>query len=132
MSKLSRRTLANYAVEQLVAGKQANQLAKHLAAELIDSGRSSQVQFLLDDIIWQLEKHRLLVIGRITGARNLSPQLKNQLSNELKKITKAKEVILEENLDKSVLGGLRIETSEKIWDQTIARKLEIIKETARG
>jgi F-type H+-transporting ATPase subunit delta len=128
MIKLSRRALAAYAVEQLQAGKSVSGIAKRLAAGLKESGKANEVEFLINDVIWQLEQSQQLAIGKVTSAHSLSDQLKQALKLELKKITGAKEVSLREKVDKSVLGGLRVETAEHVWDDTVSRKLAELKE----
>jgi F0F1-type ATP synthase delta subunit len=50
------------------------------------------------------------------------------LISHIKQATGARDVVLEKNVDKSVVGGLRVETSNHVWDSTIARKLAELKE----
>lgn len=128
MNKTSRRALAYWAADQLTAGKSAASVAKHLAAVLKQAGMSGQVDFLINDIIWELEQRQALTVGKVTSARALSKQLQTALSAQIKKITGAKDVVLENKVDKSVIGGLRVETASRVWDGTVARKLTELKE----
>jgi F0F1-type ATP synthase delta subunit len=50
------------------------------------------------------------------------------LISQIKKATGAQAVVLEKTVDKSVIGGLRVQTSNHVWDSTIARKLIELKE----
>jgi len=128
MSKVSRRALAQWAADQLIAGEPAKGVAKHLAASLSEAGIDNQVDFLINDIEWELEQRGSLVVGKVTTAEPFSKQLETSLKTQLKKISGAKEVTLENQVDKSVLGGIRVETSKHVWDQTISRKLAELRE----
>jgi F0F1-type ATP synthase delta subunit len=128
MNKVSRRSLAQWAVDQLISGRPAATVAKHLAAVLMQSGMTHQVGFLIDDIAWELEQRQALAVSRVTSARALSKQVEKTLIGHIKQATGARDVVLEKNVDKSVIGGLRVETSNHVWDSTIVRKLAELKE----
>jgi F-type H+-transporting ATPase subunit delta len=128
MSKVSRRALARFAVDELLAGKSAQAVAKQLAATLIEDSRASEVELLSGDIAWELERRGELTIGRVTSATPLSQELARELASQLKKATNSKEVMLEQQIDKTVIGGVRIETSARVWDDTVAHKLTRIRE----
>jgi F0F1-type ATP synthase delta subunit len=128
MNKISRRSLANWAAQQLVEGQSAASVAKHLAAVLSQSKMTTQVDFLVSDIVWELEQRNVLTVGKVTSARPISRQLETALKAQIKKATKSNDVILEKNVDKSVMGGVRVETSNHIWDQTVSRKLSELRE----
>jgi F-type H+-transporting ATPase subunit delta len=127
MIKLSRRALAQWGAEQLLADKGARQIARHLVASLEESNRLSEIDFLLEDIAWELERRQALAIGKVTSAYPLTAKLETELKNYLKKSTGAQQVVLENNLDKSVIGGVRLETAGQVWDNTIKRKLSELK-----
>ena len=128
MSKISRRALARYGAQQLLAGKPADVVAKYLAAALASAAMTDQVDFLLGDISWELENQGQLAVGHIVSARSLSSQLQETIRNEVKLAAKTKAVLLEERIDKSVIGGVRIETSGQVWDSTVSRKLTNLRE----
>lgn len=128
MNKVSRRALSRYAADQLLAGHSAKAVAKSLAAQIVDSGNNIQPEFLLEDIAWELEDRQALAIGHVISATALTKELENALKAHLIKVTKAKEVVIESNIDKSVIGGVRIETSGRVWDGTVLRALSELKE----
>lgn len=128
MNKVSRRALSRYAADQLLAGHSAVVVAKSLAAQTVDSGSTIEVEFLLEDIAWELEHRRALAVGHVTSASALSDELDSALTAHLKTVTKADEVVLEKHIDKSVIGGVRIETSGRVWDTTVLRALAELKE----
>lgn len=128
-ARTSRRALARYAADQLLAGKRPAGLAKQLAAIMVESGHADDAEFLLGDIAWELEKRQALAIGRVTSASPLTKTLEAALKTQLKKATKAHEVLLEKQIDKALLGGLKVETSGRVWDLSVAHELSQLRET---
>jgi F0F1-type ATP synthase delta subunit len=128
MSKISRRSLAKWSAKQLAEGKSAAYISGHLAATLVEAGMAEQVDFLLNDILWELEQDKVLVVGKVTSVHQITRQLEESLAQQIKKATGAGSVLIEKSVDKSVLGGVRIETSNHIWDSTVLRKLSELKE----
>jgi F-type H+-transporting ATPase subunit delta len=129
MAKLSRRSLAKYAADQLVAGVSAKDIAKHLAAVLVETRRAAEAEFLASDIAWELEHRGLLAKATVISATPLSDELRRSVKRQIKKATKTDDVTLESQIDKSLIGGLRVETSTRIWDNTVRSKLTSLKDT---
>jgi F-type H+-transporting ATPase subunit delta len=128
MTKLSRRAIAAYAADQLLNARPAKSVAKELAALLAESGRKEEVDFLLEDIAWILEERQALVSAKVTSAKPLSAVLESEIKKMLKSQTGSKQIAVENNIDKSVIGGARIDTATKVWDYTVARQLSELKE----
>jgi len=128
MSKVSRRAISKYIATELATGKSSKKIAEKIAAYLVDSGKSSELDFLINDIYYELEKRGLLVNANITSAVELNNKIKSQITNQIKNVMSAKEVSIENNIDKSVIGGLRVETSTRVWDDTISNKLSNLSE----
>jgi len=128
MSKISRRSMAQYAANQLISGKKVVDIAKRLASLLVESGRAGELEFLLGDIKWELERRGELAAVSVTTAKPLTEILEAELKAQIKKALGAKEVQLEGKLDKSTLGGIRIETARRVWDSTVDRQLRDLRE----
>lgn len=128
MSQLSRRALARYAVNQLLQGQPVKLVARHLASVLILDKRSADTQLLLDDIAYELENNRHLAVGQISSAHELPSSLIVEVKNLIKHQTKVNQVILNQKIDKDVIGGLRLETSTRVWDKTVSHQLQQLKE----
>jgi F0F1-type ATP synthase delta subunit len=122
MNKLSRRQLAAYAADQLQAGQKAGPLAKELAAVLVTSRQ------LTDDIAWELERRGKLANAEVTSARQLSEAIRKQIVVHVKKAAKVETVVVSQTIDRSVIGGLRIDTAAHSWDKTVRRRLTDIRE----
>lgn len=128
MSGLSRRQLAQYAADQLLVGHSVKSVASHLGAVLVETRRTDEMELLLTDIAWELESRGKLAQAIITSATPLNDKLRRELNILVKKTAKVEQVRLQENVDKSVLGGLRVETAIHAWDKTVVRALTDIRE----
>lgn len=127
MATFSRRQLAIYGVNQLISKQSPTNISAHLAAALISSKRQKDAELLLDDIAEQLEDRGVLTQATVTSATALGPKLREQLAKQVRSATKVEHVFLEEEIDPMVIGGIRIETAIRTWDETIACKLSEIK-----
>ena len=128
MVKLSRRMLAVYGADQLLANKKPGLVAKELASVLVASRRQNQAELLADDIAWELEQRGQVANAKVVSARALSENMRKQISAHIKKASGVGSVILNEEIDKSVIGGVRIDTAIHSWDKTLKRKLIQIQE----
>ncbi len=128
--KVSRRALARYAADQLIAGVSAPVVARHLAAVLIDSQRQKEIQLLLADINYELQSRGRLAAATVTTASQLSAGLRSEIAGLIKKSSKVQQVILTEQIDKNIIGGVRIETAERTWDKTVIGQLDKLREAA--
>jgi F0F1-type ATP synthase delta subunit len=128
-AKVSRRSLARYAADQLLAGTAASIVARHLAATLIDSQRQKEADLLLTDISYELQSRGRLAAATVTTASQLSARLRSEVTDLVKKSSKVQQVILTEQIDKKIIGGVRIETAERTWDKTVIEQLNKLRET---
>jgi F0F1-type ATP synthase delta subunit len=128
MVKLSRRQLAVYGADQLLGNQTVDDVAAELAAVLVASRRQNQAELLASDIAWELEARGQVANAQVTSARSLSDNLRKQIINHVKHAAKVKRVIIDETIDQSVIGGVRIDTAAHSWDKTIKRKLTDIRE----
>lgn len=127
--KVSRRALARYAADQLLAGTTAQVVAKHLAATLLDSQRQKEADLLLADINYELQNRGRLAAATVTTASQLSAGLRSEIAGLVKKSAKVQQVILTEQIDKNIIGGVRIETPERTWDKTVISQLNKLRGT---
>jgi F0F1-type ATP synthase delta subunit len=125
---LSRRQLADYAANQLLDGAGSEKIARQLAAVLTETKRTHEAELLSKDIAWELERRGKVASANITSATPLSETLRSELTKFIKDTANVDEVNLQENIDKSVLGGLKIETAIHSWNKTVATKLRNIRE----
>jgi len=122
--KLSRRKLSDHVAMRLLKGDDAKIVIKELAAYLLDGRRTREAELIVRDI-----EARLLANGTAlvttTSARELSDESKRSIK-ELVKTEQpgVKDIILREQIDESVIGGVRIELPGKLADFTVKAKLD--------
>ncbi len=121
-SKLSRRKLADYAADQIAAGKSG--VLDQLAAHLIESGRTKEAELIVRDIQTALLSRGKAVVT-VTSARALSSEAKADIERFVKaQYENVQTIELIEQIDKSVLGGVRIDLPNAVLDATAKTKLE--------
>ncbi len=120
--RLSRRKIAAYVADKLVAGDKPAAALKEAAAYLLETGRTREQELLVRDIEDALAQ-RGVVVADVTSARALSGGIKAEIA----KLVGGKSLQLRERIDPSVLGGVRINVPGKQFDGTVRRKLTQLK-----
>ena len=120
--RLSRRKLAAYVADKLQAGASVSEVLREIAAYLIDTRRTRELELLVRDIEDALAA-RGVVVADITTAHALS----NELKSEINTLIGAKKLQIRETIDESVLGGVRIDIPGKRFDVTIRHKLTALR-----
>lgn len=121
-SKLSRRKIAEYAADQLMANKTS--VLDQLGAYLIESGRTKEAELVVRDIQTALLARGKAVVTAV-AARSLSAEAKRDIEQFVRShYEKVRDVELIEEIDKSVLGGVRITLPNAVLDSTAKTKLE--------
>ncbi|HEY8886654.1 MAG TPA: F0F1 ATP synthase subunit delta [Candidatus Microsaccharimonas sp.] len=124
--RLSRRSMAEYIAHSLVEGKSKKLLLQQLAAYLIDTRRTSELELIVRDIEFSLAE-KGIVLASIVSAFDLSAETKKELEAFVKTKTKAAQVSLSNIVDPNVLGGVKITIPGRELDQTVARQLTVLK-----
>lgn len=105
----------------------AKKATKELAALLIDQRLHGQVEDILVDISHEYTRVHGVIDAEARTAFPLSDSLKKELIERVKQSTGAKSVILHEEIDKSLLGGVVVKTSESELDLSLKTKLAKLK-----
>lgn len=122
--KLSRRKLSDYAASRLLAGDDTKSVMRELAAHLVDTRRTRELELIVRDI-----EARLLTNGtalvEVVSARELSSEAKKAVETMVKtEHSGVKDVILRERIDESLIGGVRVELPGSIADFTVKATLD--------
>lgn len=125
-TRLSRRKITGYIADQLIAGVQTKTLIRQLAAFLIDNRRTKELELVVRDIEYELKK-RGTVMTRVTSAHDLSTATQKAIKQLIQDKTDAKRIELEQFIDPSVLGGVKIDLPGLQLDATIARRLTTLR-----
>ena len=121
--KVSRRVLARYIATELQAGKSRADVVRSLAAYVVEHRLHNQLELILADVA-----SNLAALGNVeatvTTAQPLTEDLRKELTEYVKRIENAEKVMLNETVDKRLLGGVVVETPSKRFDASVATKLK--------
>lgn len=124
-ARVSRRKLAEYVADTLIAGTPPASILQKVAAYLVDTGRTRELELVVRDIEAALAE-RGIVVADVVSASPLS----EALTKEIAGLIGAKDIRFRTVIDKTVLGGVRLDIPGKRFDGTIRRKLEALKARA--
>lgn len=122
--RVSRRKISAHYADELLRGNVS--VASQLAAFLVDTGRTRELELIVRDIEEALVV-RGVVVADVTSARELGDATVKEITAFLKKNRSAKTVYLRESVDPTVLGGVRINLPGHELDATLRRKLTALK-----
>jgi F-type H+-transporting ATPase subunit delta len=117
--RVSRRKLADYTADQLMAGKK--KVLQEMAAYLIETGREREAELLARDIEFALSERGVTVV-RAASAHELTSALRKQIESLV-----GGTVHLKETVDPTLLGGVRVDTPGQRFDGTLSHKLAGLK-----
>jgi len=84
-------------------------------------GKKEEILEALEKII---NKENGVVKAKVTTEIKLKTEVAKEIEEFIKKKYKIKEVILEEQVDKKLLGGIKIEIGDDIIDATLTNKIK--------
>lgn len=126
MAKLSRRKLSANAAARLAGGESKKTVLRDLAAYLIDTGRKSEATLFVRDIEAMLTDAGT-AIGTVTSARPLSKDSLDTVESFIKgHDARIKHVVLREQIDESLIGGIKLELPGRQLDASVKAKLDMI------
>ena len=124
MRLVSRRKLAKYAAEQIMAGNDT--IMEELASLLVYEKRQREIELLVRDVEAELAEHGEIVAS-IESARKLDVDTKREIEKYLMSAVGANnnksKVTLKESIDPTLIGGFKLRTPTATLDATIAKKL---------
>lgn len=126
MAKLSRRKLSAYAASRISNGESNKTVLRDVAAYLIDTGRKSEARLVVRDIEAMLLNEGT-AIGTVTSARRLSQAALQSIEAFVKQTTTGvKSVVLRQQIDESLIGGMKLELPGKQLDASVKANLDKI------
>lgn len=125
-----RQKLADYAVNGLQKGDK--KLAGKIAAYLVSEGKTSEVNSLARDILQIQADSRGVVEVTAVTAHELDEKLRFKIEKLIKSShPEAEKVIINQQLDESVIGGVRLELANEMLDNTVDARLDNLREKTR-
>ncbi|HEU4913867.1 MAG TPA: ATP synthase F1 subunit delta [Candidatus Saccharimonadales bacterium] len=123
--KASRRVIARTVAAKLLGEpNERKHWVRALAAYLIETGRADEVDLIVNDVARELFEQRGELVVDVTSARPLADPVRKELKSLLKEVTDAKEVLLTESVDASLIGGLIARTPDAQLDASVRTKLK--------
>jgi len=120
--RLSRRKIAGYIADQVMAGVDTNDLVRSIAAFLMDSRRTNELTLVIRDIEYQLAE-RGVILASVISAHKLSADVKKSITDMVSSQTGARSVQLQQFVDPGVIGGFKVDLPGRQLDRTVAHKL---------
>ena len=124
MVRVSRRKLAQYVAERLLAGDVT--VIDELSALLVSEKREREVDLLVRDIEAEMAECGT-VVATVKSARTLDVATKNEIKSLLSSKANTEDqntrVLLRESIDPKLIGGFKLRTPTATLDATIAKKL---------
>jgi F0F1-type ATP synthase delta subunit len=122
--KWSRVKLAEEIAHRLESGQPANQIAREVAALLIDSGRTSELNSLLRDVQELRARQNGIVEVTAASAHPLTTEQRSEIQQATRgQYPNAKEIIIHHEQNPNVVGGLSLSFANADLDMTIRAKL---------
>ncbi len=122
MSSPARKDIAR-AIVSLSDKKSQKQLSAMLASYLVENRRTSELDSIMREVMRQREEGNGAVEVTATSAFKLNEATKKAVSE----LMGAKNTIINEVINTEMLGGVRLETSEKQLDLTVRNRLDRLK-----
>jgi F0F1-type ATP synthase delta subunit len=130
MTKVGRRKLAAVLAERFAHAKDGQELEREVAAYLLAERRTGELESLLRDIS-QYRADQGHVEAEVVSAFPLSPVVKRDLEQVIRRAyPDAKQIILNDRIDPTVVGGVRLSLPNQQLDATVRAKLNEFQQRA--
>lgn len=126
--KVSRSRLAVIIAERCQQSAGAKELSQEIAAYLLAEGRTGELDSILRDVMQYRADHGIVEVSAV-DARPLSESVKGDITTLIKNLfPTAKQIIISEEIDHKVIGGVRLELANQQLDLSIRSKLNRFKQ----
>ena len=123
--RVSRRVIAKVITEKLLAEPaKHDHWVKVLSAFLVENNMADDTDLISNDIAHELFMQKGQLFIEVTSARSLSASVRADLVAYVKKQTNAKEVVVAERSDTSLIGGVVVRTPSQELDASIRTQLK--------
>jgi F-type H+-transporting ATPase subunit delta len=119
-------------LNQVTQSQQLSSLTAHFLALLLDRDRLAHLPGIVSCYRRLLNQAKGRVEAKLVSASELAPATVERVRQRLRGLS-GKEVVLQQELDPSLLGGLLVELEGKVYDGSVRTQLEKMKQRiARG
>lgn len=114
-------------VEQVTEAEQLSELTRHFLSLLSDRDRLPHLPGIVAYYRRLLNEAKGRVEAKVVSASPLEPDRLEQLRDRLRRLS-GKDVVLQQETDHGLLGGLLVELQGKVYDGSIRTQLENMKQ----
>lgn len=126
--KISRSKLAAIITQRTQSSVTTKQLSQEIAAYLLTEGRTGELDSVMRDVM-QLRADEGTVEVIATDARPLAANVRKDIESVVRELyPKAKQIIISENLDPTIIGGVQISLANQQLDLSVRAKLNRFKQ----
>jgi F-type H+-transporting ATPase subunit delta len=129
MASISIKNLAS-AIYESSLGKEGLELDSMLGKSVIflrDKNLLGKKKEILEELENIINKNNGIIKAKISSSEKLKDEGQKEIEDFIKKKYKANEVIIEQEVDPKLLGGIKIEIGDDIIDTTLSSKIHQLK-----
>jgi F0F1-type ATP synthase delta subunit len=133
MPRTSLSQLAKVLADRTMSVSSSKQLASEIASYLVQEKRVNELESILREVrVYRDEKGVLDV--RVVSAHELAAADVSEVESLIRReFPDVKRVTIDQEIDKNLVGGIKIQTARKQLDMTIRNKIDTFKRlTTRG
>jgi len=128
MAKLPRHEIAKVLAERSLGRVNTKQFSATIAAYLLNEGRTAELEPLLRDIM-QYRADRGIVEVVAVSAHPLTDSIRVDIERQVKIVQPdATQIIISEEIQEDVVGGIRLELPNQQFDLSVRAKLSRFKQ----
>jgi len=115
-------------LNQLFSGK-INTLTEKFLAITANKKREGFLPEIFDSFIEQYNDQHKITAATLTSATEINDNLINQVKAIIKEATGREQIDLKTKVDPALIGGFVLQFEDKLYDTSVARKLDKLKKT---
>jgi F-type H+-transporting ATPase subunit delta len=119
--------IAEAIINMLNQGKSPNKTAQALASYLAAERKTGE----LNKILRKIEELRYEREGRLEVTATAARPLSESVKREIKQLFDAENVIIHEEIDKEIIGGVKVRALDKVADFSVVARLQRLKQGVR-
>jgi F0F1-type ATP synthase delta subunit len=128
MAKMPRYQIAKVLAERSLGQVNTKAFSEQIAAYLLAERRTADLEPLLRDIMQYRADHGIVEVVAIS-AHPLTDAIRSDIEQQVKSVVKdVKQIIISEELQPDVVGGIRLELPNQQFDLSVRAKLNRFKQ----
>lgn len=121
-NRLSRKKIAEYIAQNITSKSDQGPVLVMVAGYLIANHRVKEIDLIMDEVSYELQSYGI-VNAQVSTREKLLAETRSNLMSFISEQAGAKNVLLDEITDPSIIGGMRLKLPRVALDSTINNKL---------